>query len=103
VGIPERWRLHRSRIGWAVFAFLSSPALFFAIITGISDGFTPARILAAVIFLSVIALISRLLWYGLLKSSIVLIAVVMIFVVVILVAYAGAISVLVGGWKIDIF
>jgi len=86
-----------------MFAILALPLLFFAIRIGISDHLTFGKVIAAIIEFMVVGFAAWLLKYGLSKGSIILVTLALLMVIMILIAYAAAISLLVGGLKIKIF
>ncbi len=103
MAIPTSWRSHGTAVGWVVFALLSLPILAFAVGVGFSNGFLLSKVVTAAIYVAVVGLVSWLLSYGLSKGSIVIVAVAFSLVILILVVYAAAVSLLVGGLKIKIF
>ncbi|PPD57485.1 hypothetical protein JP09_009150 [Dehalogenimonas etheniformans] len=68
-----------------------------------SDGFTLNRLAVAAVDLATIGFASWLLGFGISRRSKLLIVLAAIFILLILVTYAAAISLLIGGLNIKIF
>ncbi|XUW99869.1 MAG: hypothetical protein TUN42_08215 [Dehalogenimonas sp.] len=90
-------------IGWIAFVVLSLPVIAFAIGVGISEGFNLNRLAVTAIDIATVGFASWLLGFGISRRSKPLIVLASIFILLILVTYAAAISLLIGGLNIKVF